>query len=284
MVDIDFLKLRKTKVSFQESIPWLKNMGTFLAAGLVGVCLTFIVLWIYLNADPSIALPAQGTAWITPITVFDIIKREWCPCGVWTGRSINFNQPNLSKPYFSPVIIVVLWIGLSSFTLLMLQRPWRDRQLNLLPYLAFICIGWLALDLRWQLDLFQRASQAISQYATFSEDERQAVGPDRAFYPIIREILKHLPQEPTRILILADQPTGALVGRLRYHLLPHNTFGGLTDLPEITNFEGYVLITSPFQQVRYDFDRKLLTNGKVEWPAELILTSRIIKLFHVRRN
>ncbi|QIK38602.1 hypothetical protein GWK36_12115 [Caldichromatium japonicum] len=263
---------------------WLKGIAYVLMVAFGGALLAILGLWLYLNMIRQFNPDKGGAGWINLREVLDLLIADWSASGAWTGRSINFNQGGLSNPNISAVLNVALWIGLSSLLTLVTQRARRSTCTYRTLCIAFILAGWLALDLRWQFDLCNRAQRSIGLYAGVTEPERQAVGPDRAFYPFIRDVLAHLPPQPARIFIITEQPASALVGRVRYHMLPHITSLGLTSLPHLTQSRSndYVLVITPVQQVRYDQARKRLIDGQTEWPVEPVFNSRLGSLFRVQ--
>lgn len=259
----------------ERRLRWSRPLFGILAAATAGAILTLLGLWLY----------RVSSGWVAPTEVLRALGTEWFTSGTWTGRSINFNQGSVAKPSFPPVSIVALWLALSSAILLILQRPWRGGQASLRPYAALVLLGWLVLDLRWQFDLVDRAQRTFSLYAGLSESERQAAGPDRALYPFVREVHAHLPNRPARIFMLTERTETSTAGRVRYHLLPHNTSMGLARLPsfDLARPGDYVLIIAPLRQARYDQVHRRLTDGQTEWPVEPIFTeSRVGALFRVR--
>lgn len=254
---------------------WLSPLLRLSAAATAGALLTLLGLWMY----------RASSGWISPTDVLRALGAEWFTYGAWNGRSINFNQGEVAQSGVQPVVIVALWLALSSAILRLLQRPWRGGRASLSSYAVLILLGWLMLDLRWQLDLVERAQRTFSLYAGLSESERQTTGPDRVLYPFMREIHAHLPDRPTRIFLLTERPETSTVGRVRYHLLPHNASMGLTQLPAFDQRRpgDYVLIIAPMRQVRYDQIHRRLSDGQTAWPVEPVFTgSHVGALFRVR--
>lgn len=254
---------------------WANPLLSLFAAATAGAALTLLGLWMY----------RASSGWISPADLLSVLAGEWFTQGAWTGRSINFNQGGTAKSGLQPVVITALWLALSSTILLFIQRPWSGRPIALMPYAVLALLGWLILDLRWQLDLIERAQRTFSIYAGLSESERQAAGPDRTLYPFMREIHAHLPDRPARIFLLTERPETSTAGRVRYHLLPHNASMGLSRLPAFdqTRPGDYVLIIAPMHQARYDRTRRTLSDGRTEWPVDPVFTeSRAGALFRVR--
>ena len=208
---------------------------------------------------------------LSPSVLLHALVDNWTHTEGWTGRSINFDYGGPRDARFRPVIVTALWVILASLLYALLNPTWRGHK-SLAPYAALCLIGWLALDLRWQWVLGQRLIQTQERYAGLDGEARQLAGPDRHLYPFMREVRRHLPAEPARIFILSDDPNGYVSGRARYHLLPHNTYAGLSGLPDAKQAHpgDYVLALEPLPGLDYDRERHLLSLKAAQWPADLV--------------
>lgn len=198
------------------------------------------------------------------------LMRGWTRFDSWSDSSINryTARPEGARP--PPVVTVALWIALSTLVYLMLQRPTSIRTLmNTLAIL--ILIGWLALDMRWQADLRERLAKTQRQYAGLASTEvRTSSRADAALLRAARELREHLPEQPARIFILSDDPGSFMPARMRYHLVPHRAFNGLSHLPPATQVRSgdFILILGAPKWVRYEWARRALVEQGTLVPAE----------------
>jgi hypothetical protein len=211
---------------------------------------------------------------------------DWTAFEDWSQRSINYTAGAPLDALFPPVVIVALWVGFSSALYALYVRfvPPRQRVRGFLPYTALFLLGWLALDLRWQWDLGQRLEQTTRSFAGEDETSRRLAALDGELYRFLLEVRRRLPEEPARIFIVSNDPTGFWAGRARYHLLPHNGYAGLSRIPQPGEARAgdYVLILSPLPDVGYDPGPRVLAGPNVRWPAEMLHVAASGALFRLR--
>jgi hypothetical protein len=208
---------------------------------------------------------------------------EWTAFEDWSQRSINYTSGAPLDALFPPVLVVALWVGFSSVLYALLDRP-RRRTGGLAPYAALFLLGWLVLDLRWQWDLGQRLEQTARGFAGQDETGRRLAALDGDLYRFLLEVRRRLPEEPARIFIVSNDPTGFWAGRARYHLLPHNGYAGLSRIPQPGEARAgdYVLILSPLPDVGYDPGPRVLAGPNVRWPAEMLHVAASGALFRLQ--
>ncbi len=222
-----------------------------------------------------------------PLTTAQLLRQmvqDWTTFESWSQRSINFTAGAPLDALFPPVVTVALWIGFSALLYALFTLPQRWSNHGVMPYATLFLLGWLALDVRWQWDLGQRLAQTMNSFAGKDETARRLAALDGDFYRFLLDIRQRLPQQPARVLIVSTQPSGFLAGRARYHLLPHNSYAGLAQLPDQNQARAgdYVLVLAPLNQVRYDRERQLLERGGVQLPAEMLHVAEAGALFRVR--
>ena len=208
---------------------------------------------------------------------------DWTSFDDWSQRSINYTSGAPRDALFPPVLIVALWVGFSAACYALFAPP-RWRAEGRLPYAVLFLLGWLALDGRWQWDLHQRLAQTRERFAGKNEVERWLADLDGEFYRFLCEVRQHLPEQPTRLFILSSDPHSFWAGRARYHLLPHNGYAGLAQLPRPNQAHpgDYVLILAPLASVTYRAEQRILESGKQRLPAELLYAAPAGTLFRVR--
>lgn len=223
------------------------------------------------------------TPLLTTAQLLRQMAQDWTTFESWSQRSINFTAGAPLDALFPPVVTVALWIGFSALLYALFTLP-NCAAHGVVPYAALFLLGWLALDLRWQWDLGQRLAQTMNSFAGKDETARRLAALDGDFYRFLLDIRQRLPQQPARVLIVSNHPSGFLAGRARYHLLPHNSYAGLAQLPDQNQARAgdYVLILAPLTQVRYDRERQLLERGGVQLPAEMLHVAEAGALFRVR--
>lgn len=221
-----------------------------------------------------------------PLTTAQLLRQmveDWTTFESWSQRSINFTAGAPLDALFPPVVVVAMWIGFSTLLYALFTLPSCAAH-RIMPYAALFLLGWLALDLRWQWDLGQRLVQTMNSFAGKDETARRLAALDGDFYRFLLDIRQRLPQQPVRLLIVSTNPSGFLAGRARYHLLPHNSYAGLAQLPAQNQARAgdYVLVLAPLNQVRYDRERQMLERAGVQLPAEMLHIAEAGALFRVR--
>ncbi|RUQ37593.1 MAG: hypothetical protein EKK71_03595 [Candidatus Competibacteraceae bacterium] len=204
---------------------------------------------------------------------------EWNGFDDWSRRSINYAAGIPLDALFPPVVVVALWVGFSValHALCAPKRRW-------MPYAALFLLGWLALDLRWQLVLNQRLALSMERFAGKDETARRLADQDGKLYQFLVEVRQRLPDRPARLLIVSNDPAGFTAGRTRYHLLPHNGYAGLSQPPEpaMVRAGDYVLILSPLKGVRYNRAAQALEWDNKQLAANLLYAASTGALFQVR--
>lgn len=221
-----------------------------------------------------------------PLTTVELLRQmmqDWITFEDWSQRSINYYAGSSLDALFPPVVVMALWVGFSTVLYALFTLP-RCAANGVMPYAALFLLGWLALDLRWQWDLGQRLTQTLRSFAGKDETARRLAALDGDFYRFLLEIRRHLPEQPARLLIVSNNPGGFLAGRARYHLLPHNGYAGLAQLPTQSEARAgdYVLILAPLNEVRYDRERQLLERAGAQLSAEMLYAAAAGALFRVR--
>ncbi len=186
-----------------------------------------------------------------PSELMHLIWSDWLSDQGWVGRSINFTDSAAGQGRVRPLWPIAVWCGLAILLSLLLAIPWRGNH-SWWPYLLILWLGWLALDIRWQILLSGRLDHIRSLYAGLAGEERHRVSLDQPFWPIVQSLRAKLGPQPQRLLILAD-PADYVANRLRYHLLPHN----VRLVPELADTTGLrvgdaLLLLSPVARGSYD--------------------------------
>jgi hypothetical protein len=206
---------------------------------------------------------------LTPITALRSLAGDWTHQEPWTGRSINFHVGATSSDrLLTPVLLVGLWVGLSSLLLVLFNRFSFTR--HLMGGLAlFFLAGWLLLDLRWQWQLANRLGQTYERYGHLKPEQRPSAMPDAQVVTALNQLLKGLPKEPSRLFLLSKNPSDYMTLRVRYHLLPLRVYAS-DRLPRRKQVQpgDLVLVLSNPEMIRFDGTNQRLTDGKASLPVE----------------
>jgi hypothetical protein len=135
---------------------------------------------------------------------------------------------------------------------------------------ALLLIGWLALDLRWQAQLWERLADSHQRYAGLTQPQRRLAAPDAELTERVNRLLAHLPDVPARVLILSDDPSGFIAGRTRYLLSPHRAYAGLSRLPTASQLAAgdYLFVIGSLRSVHFDRGGGLLTDDGRALPVD----------------
>ena len=117
--------------------------------------------------------------------------------------------------HFSPVPVVAIWILVSAGLMLIMGvvRVARASALILMP----LVLGWAALDLRWQVELAQKARETYVSFAAIPAEDRFSVDLDGDLFDFLRSLERdHQRQLFHRVFALSNSEF--LRKRARYHL------------------------------------------------------------------
>jgi hypothetical protein len=180
---------------------------------------------IALVVQGNLAQPLVVQSWTAPSasawTALTEIGRQWSVPFPFKGTTISFPFDTERSDYASLLIVVALAEGLAlaAYYLLARRRGWpRDARV----LWAVFLIGWLLLDLRWQVDLWRQLAQTTRQFAGKTPEEKHLATDDHAVFELMRQVNAALPPPPVRILFLADNL--ALRTRAAFFLYPQNVY------------------------------------------------------------
>lgn len=248
--------------------------------GQVGLLLQGPLAEPVLVASLSLA-PAQGGC----SSALQAFAGAWDHREAWSQRSINFSLSKEPRVLgLSPVMIVALWVGVAALINWLLCRGCGKRA-RLISTAVLLLVGWLALDLRWQGQLWERLSDTHQRYSGLDLQSRKQAAPDAKLFELVEQLRAELPAEPSRILIISDDPGGYLAGRTRYHLLPHRAYAGLAELPTESQVApgDYLFVLTTLKAADYDRDDRVLSHHGRSLPVEPIASLRGFgDLFRVR--
>jgi len=221
---------------------------------------------------------------LTPLEVIQELIEDWLHQEAWNARSINFHAETLSGHWLTPVTALALWITLSGILYLNLRaRRFPANKLPLMSGLAVLVLaGWFLLDLRWQWELATRLQDTFHHYVGQPEDDGRRQTPDERVLQAAQNIRQALPPGPVRLLILSEDPQGYFSQRLRYHLLPHRSFG-TNLLPEQHQVRAgdYIALLSRLGKIRYLAASGELVSANTALGVEPLVKTGSLSLFRV---
>ena len=222
--------------------------------------------------------------------------REWTAFEGWKGYTINFVVGGPLKSALPPTVTAAAWFGLSSLIYIGLVIK-RRASWSVQAFAVLFLVAWLALDARWQLDLWRQLQLTYSQFAGKNWREKHLADSDGKLFQFIESIKEKLPDtdrdkpvrdKPVRLFVVSAKPNADTFyqrARAHYHLLPYNVFSGLSHppSPKVANAGDYVLILRPVPDLSYDPNNRLLRweNGN-SLAVERIYSTRLGDLFKVR--
>lgn len=214
--------------------------------------------------------------------------QEWAYFESWNERSINFIVGGERHGVLlRPVPAVALWIGVNCLFyagLILIQR----RSWPIMPFVAFILVGWLLIDARWQWSLWQQNKITFETFAGKNWEEKRLADSDGKLFGFIQKVRENLPSTPVRVFVAGTGSEGGqrfLKLRAHYHLLPHNSYSNLTSLSDLDSIlkenkklsNSYLLILNPFSGLKYIRENHQLISSssgkKISIDAELLYSA-----------
>ncbi len=185
---------------------------------------------------------------------------DWASIRVWNGQSINLTIIGARERAISPVLLVAVAIGLG-FLASSGLRP--ARSVAAVGVITAVLIGWIGLDIRWQLDLLSKLRSTTEQFGSGAIEQRWAKGPDRDIYLLATSVKRAMHDPGQRVFVFGDEPYAR--GRAAYHLLPlivhYDAVAGAIPNAKFMRAGDLIFLTWS-RQVRYDKEaERLFWNG-----------------------
>lgn len=137
----------------------------------------------------------------------------------WTQRSINQVRPDYRPLAVTPVVTVVAWVALAFVLFLALARFQVSRQSLLGVVGLLVLVGWVLLDIGWQLRLWSNHADAVQVYSGKTPGERREVEIDGDVFRFVEGLKKKIDNPDKRWVIFA--PFQFDYFRARYFAVPH---------------------------------------------------------------
>lgn len=200
----------------------------------------------------------RSNAW--DATFFDIVSAWWG--GGPGGATTSLRHERVQVAPLLPVVAAAVVLAVAFVV-------WRSRRRGDAPDLgviiAIVLAGWLALDLRWQLVLWQQHAAAWNDFAGRTLDEKHAADRDGPIFAVARRIRDADRSRGGRVLVLSD--SGALAARVGWFLYPDNVWvdtrtllRGTPPSPDALR-RGDQVVLLLARGLAFD-----ATNGRLVWP------------------
>ncbi len=184
-----------------------------------------------------------------------------------------------------PVLAGALWLLLGVLIYPLLRGKQKHQRL-ITAWLALGVIIWVALDLRWQWDLFSQHTHSAPRSAGVSW-EHKAHSPADVPLRELAQTLKAegIPETLKRVFIVGSHSEDYLALRLRWHLLPHPVALVYPEQP-LQQDDGVILLPTQ-QHLRYEagaqpaYGHLYHRHRETHTPVRQLLTSPAGSVFKV---
>ena len=289
-VELSFLwrTLEQPKRSFRAPIEWrgekVASVGLGPRDGWSGT-ITGVALVVRGRLSQPLILESCTVPSPSAAAAVGEIARQWSVPFPFNGRSIHLPFDAERSNYASLLIVIAVAQGLATagYFLLARFRRWpRDpRVLG-----AIFLIGWLALDIRWQANLWRQLAQTVRQFGGKTAEEKHLAADDHALFELMQQVNGALPAPPSRIHFLADNRV--LRTRGAFFLYPQNVYhdpGRERHVPNPDQLRSgdYALLLW-YSGLRYDREhqRLLWPDGRDKPADEILSPSQGILLVRTR--
>jgi hypothetical protein len=215
-------------------------------------------------------------------TTVDSMVSDWLEFEPWDGGSIHFmsgGNPSLRYPlpFFlgvSFLVAVALYLGL-----VLLGNATFAFQV----ILAMALFGWMAIDARWQLNLWRQLDITRFQYAGKNWEDKRRAAEDGALFEFMRAAKEKIGKAPAHVFIFSEDEFERVRGA--YHLYPLNVHVRtkvVAPYPPQIYKPGDVIVMYRKRGTQYvPSTRTLRWDGAQEVRAELLLFSEGSGVFRV---
>ena len=185
---------------------------------------------------------------------------DWVSFRTWNGQSINLTIIGARERAVSPVLLVAAAIALGCLAFSRMRPP---RSVAVVGVITAVLIGWIGLDVRWQLDLLSKLRSTTAQFGSGPVEQRWGRGPDSDIYLLANSVKRATHDPSQRVFVFGDEPYAR--GRAAYHLLPlivhYDAVAGAIPNAKFLRTGDLIFLTWS-RQVRYDKDaERLIWNG-----------------------
>ena len=215
-------------------------------------------------------------------TTIDAMFSDWFEFEPWDGGSIHFmagGNPSLAHPL--PLFLgIASLVGIALYLALIVMGHTR---FSAQVAIAIALLGWLAIDARWQWNLWKQLDITRFQYAGKSWEEKRRAAEDGRLFEFMRAARREIGAKPAHVYVFADDEFDRVRGA--YHLFPLNLHVRPKQAaivgPELLK-PGDVIVLYRKRGVQYVQGEKLLRwDGDRQVHAELLLFTEGNGVFRV---
>lgn len=159
---------------------------------------------------------------VEPVSVGSVIGdivRGWNAFERWDGRSINvlFGGRDEQRAWMPPLVFAASVVA--AIAVIVVARR-RGRRAEASAIVVAFVVGWLALDVRWQVNQFEQARATIAEFGGKTWEQKHLAMEDGDLFRFVQAARAKLPDQPVRIFVNSDLEY--FRRRAGYHLYPHN--------------------------------------------------------------
>jgi hypothetical protein len=149
---------------------------------------------------------------------------EWLAFEPWNGASINTLTGGADAQELPlPVVLAAIAVlGSLAYAALARWKPVRFGPMLGTAVAAMFLVTWVAIDVRWQWNLFRQVRSTHAQYGGKSWHERHLAAEDAPVFSFIEKVRAKLPAPPARVFMVAD--AHYFRDRGAYYLFPYNVY------------------------------------------------------------
>ncbi|MCH9699617.1 MAG: hypothetical protein K0U68_16085 [Gammaproteobacteria bacterium] len=241
-----------------------------------------------LRLDSVVLQPWSIMSWIH--SIWD----QWWAYGGWKGTSINFigggqydKLQDIKGPEYPMLPVIAVWLGLSVICYLAICRLKRCKPDSTQCLIMFF-LAWVLLDLRWLHEFWMRTDVVKIQYLGKTQHHRWLSENDSEWYAMSQEVKQHITEPTARVFFVLrtqQQLDDYYRYRIRYHLLPHNSYPFLQTLPKPSDLLAGDYILDLGETSSLQFKGNVLTANKLLQPLpgikpiNLIYQTRLARLY-----
>ena len=220
---------------------------------------------------------------LTPGHLVRAILADWLAPLSWDHASINRNAGDSPRALTQPVPVIAALLGLSlcCYAVLVRTRPRIPFDWGIVA--GVFLVGWIGLDLLWQLRVLGQLGDTRIQYAGRSTAEKLAAGPDAALVEFTADIKHRVTSADARIFVGSDDDYTGM--RSAYYLYPYNVYWSRHDeqlpAPGYLRPGDYIVVLSSTYLRFEEQGRVLLTGAGERIPAERVTSGAVGSLFRL---
>ena len=244
-------------------------------------------LSVSIAGPPPIPIEIRGVT-AKPMGAIELLGdrlREWFAFEGWNGASVNVLVGGADRQDLPLPALAAAVVALACALVLGLRYVRPDLVVHLGAAVgAIVVAGWLAIDLRWAVNLGRLVAATLHTYGGKTERDKQFASPDSAVYEFVTQAREAMPPEPQRVWIATDAPY--FNGRAAYRMYPHNVHfdprGRSMPEPSWIKPGDWILVFNR-RGVAFNPAKGVLQwDGKQDLPAELKASGTGAALFRFR--